>query len=47
MNNFFKVPNQLFIKKNKQIIKNKWKAIIEKTSSRKAIISSLNYFDKK
>ena len=41
------MPNKLSSKKRRQIIKNKRKTSIGKTSSRKAIISSLNSFDKK
>ena len=47
MTDFWQMPNKLFIKKRKQIIKSKQKASIEKTSSRKTTISSLESFEKK
>ena len=47
MTNFLQTPNKLFSKKRRQINKNKRKASLEKTSLKKAIISSLDSFDKK
>ena len=41
------MPNKLFNKKRRSINKNKQKASIKKTSSRKATISSLESSDKK
>ena len=47
MTNFLQILNKLSSKKRKQINKSKQKTNIEKTSSRKAIIYSLDSFDKK
>ena len=38
--------NKLFSKRKRQINKNEWKASIKEISLRKAIINSLNNFDK-
>ena len=47
MTNFLQTPNKLFSKKRRQINKSKRKASIEKSSSRKATINSLESSDKK
>ena len=47
MTNFLQTPNKLFSKKMRQINKSKRKTSIGETSSKKAIISSLDSFDKK
>ena len=47
MTNFLQVPNKLYSKNKRQINKNKQKTRIEKISSRKVIIHSLNSFDEK
>lgn len=44
---FLQTPNKLSSKKKRQINKNKQKASISKTSSRKTTINSLNNLDKK
>ena len=47
MTDFLQTPNKLSSKKRRQINKSKRKASIEKSSSRKAIINSLENSDKK
>ena len=47
MTDFLQTPNKLSSKKKRQINKSKRKASIEKSSSRKATINSLESFDKK
>ena len=47
MTDFLQTSNKLSSKKRRQINKSKWKASIGETSSRKAIISSLESSDKK
>ena len=47
MTDFLQTPNKLSGKKRRQINKNKQKASLGETSSRKAIINSLDSLDKK
>ena len=45
--NFLQTPNKLSNKKRRQINQSNWKASLEKTSFKKAIISSLDSLEKK